>query len=292
MKLLVGGIALFVFCAPHLRAQETPQLTVPSTKLAPPSPPPADFGQPLMKALHEAANGDRDQAMIDAERSLALAEQQLGPNDKTVGNIVSIIGQLHLASGEYDKARMSYARVLQIEGKPTDAKSVDLEVASELARAGSAAEFQENPNYVRATEFYQQALAIRVKLFGHDSVDIVGDVYNLANSWVFQEKFAEAEPLFTRAQTICAKDASCKTRFLPAVLDDQAGMFAKQHQYQKAEATYKHALDIAQKNSNDAMSADVLDAMAAFYTETKRPAEAEKMSAQSAKIRARMPKAT
>jgi tetratricopeptide (TPR) repeat protein len=268
-----------LFAVSNLHAQPSQALPVPSIKLAPPEPPAPDFGKPLARAMDEGGAGDYLNAIADAKESLALAEQQLGPDDDTVAHIAHILATYHLMAHQDDSARALLGRELRIEHKPDGPKDVDLNIAKILTESAHTLEFADTPNAEKAAELLQRALVINEQTYGSNSSFAAANVFELAGNLVLQGKFAQAEPLYKRALAIFEKDPIAQTNVL-VVLNDLASMYMTQKRYPEAEPLLKRALATAQANLDPGSSllGQIREHLAMLYLETGRRAAADAMS--------------
>lgn len=255
-------------------------------KLTPPVPP-LDFGRSFLKAMDEADTGDCKQAIVDADESLELATQQLGPDDNTVGKIARILAELHYCLYEYDQARPLLERALRVEGKPTGPNDIDLEMAKDLVESGRSLEIKSPPQFAKATPLFKRALAIREKL-GRDYPDVVDSLSNLAENYVYQDKFADAEPLFERILAISEKTNTRDDTRLIIPLNNMGLMYLKQKRYADAEHSLNRALSIAEKKlkPDHSILPEILGNLARLYKESGRQAEAAAMTNREEAVRA------
>lgn len=266
---------LILLADPIVRAQQDGTLPVPASKITPPKPPPRDFGRPLELSIDEAGAGDYSRAIVDAEDSLTLAEQQLGPNDETVAHILHILASYQLLSHQNEGARSLLGRELRIEGKPNGPKDVDLAEAKALSESAQSLEFADTPKAAQAAQLLELAVKLNERIYGRDSPYVAASVFALATNMILQKKLAQAEPLYKRALAIFEQDPGSKANVL-VVLNDLASVYMQQKRYPDAEPLLTRGLALAEKESSpdSSTSKEIRQQLAKLYAETARKREA------------------
>jgi tetratricopeptide (TPR) repeat protein len=281
---VLAGFALFLHCASSRAVDdETKGLAsaaagVAAVKLAPPVPPAGDYAAPFARSMDEAHAGDYRGAIVDAQRSLALAEQRLGADSKIVGDIAHVTATYQILDSQPDKARPLLERELRITGRPAMPKDVDLALAQTLAETGRAMQFAEPPKPEQATPLLQQALSINEKVRGRDDPYVAASAFDLAGNYALQNKYAEAEPLYLRALAVFEKLPSAENAI--TVCNDLASMYIKERRYRDAEPLLRRALALLQKQDepDGSLGAEVRRNLAQVYRETGRATEANALA--------------
>ncbi|HEY9869934.1 MAG TPA: tetratricopeptide repeat protein, partial [Candidatus Obscuribacterales bacterium] len=85
--------------------------------------------------------------------------------------------------------------------------------------------------YDQAEPLYQRALAIREKSLGADHVDVGTSLRYLADVYLMQKKFAQAEPLYVRAIEIFDRTGNPQ---LAEVLENYASLLKATHRDEEA----------------------------------------------------------
>lgn len=75
---------------------------------------PADWSTLFVRAMRLKASGQPTQAIPLAEQALVLAQTQYGPEHRSVGLALNLLGQLYTAEGRYDEAEAFLKRALAI----------------------------------------------------------------------------------------------------------------------------------------------------------------------------------
>jgi tetratricopeptide (TPR) repeat protein len=137
-----------------------------------------------------------DDALVHAERSLALLEARHGPDDKDVAS-----ARMNLASLLYrmggDTAR---ADALSAAGLATLELLVGREhplVARGLANQGHA--FADRGRYAEAEALLVRAAAIFARAYSPDHLDVAWTERDLAHLWLVQDQWAKARAHYERA---------------------------------------------------------------------------------------------
>jgi CHAT domain-containing protein/Tfp pilus assembly protein PilF len=121
---------------------------------------------------------------------------------------------------------------------------------------------------------YEQAVKVR---FGSNHPNYAAALYNLANVYTAQRKYAEAEGLYKRALPIFEHARGANQPELAATLNNLANVNADQGKYAEAEGLFKRALAITEKavGANHPDVAGPLNNLAIDYKNQGKYAEAE-----------------
>ena len=229
--------------------------------------------------------GDYAKALPVAERALALAEKQFGPNDAKVALQLNDLARLYWALGRYVEAEPLYQRALTISEKSQGPDHPDVAVwltnlADLYAKLG---------RYPDAEAHYKRALAIREKALGPNDTNVATTLNNMAEMYWEQDRYAEAEPLYKRALSINEKALGPEDPNVASFLNNLAGVYFKQGRYPETETLLRRALDIRQKKLPPTHPdiAFSLNNLGALYQTEGRLADAEPLYKQALDIRQR-----
>ena len=140
--------------------------------------------------LYQAGKFER--AVVLAQKSLQVAEQNVGPDHPSVATSLNILALLYQAQGNYAPAEPLYKRALAIVEKALGPDHPD--VAASLNNL--ALLYQDQGNYAPAEPLFKRALAIWEKALGPDHPDVATSLNNLALLYQAQGNYAPAEPLY------------------------------------------------------------------------------------------------
>jgi tetratricopeptide (TPR) repeat protein len=139
--------------------------------------------------------------------------------------------------------------------------------------------------YKRALAIYEQALQYEqeankykqeVKLVQHV---LAVTLNNLAELYVKQGRYADAEPLHKRSLAIKEKALGPNDPAVATSLQNLAGLYYKQRRYADAESLYKRSIVIREKTlgAQDPRVTNALNDLAGLYKDQGRYAEAEQL---------------
>jgi tetratricopeptide (TPR) repeat protein len=98
-----------------------------------------------------------------------------------------------------------------------------------------------------AEELHKRALAIDEKILGASHPDLAGSLHNVANVYLSQGTYADAEGLYKRALAIWEKALGTGHPDVASTLNNLATVYKNQRKYADAEGVYKRALVIWEK---------------------------------------------
>lgn len=140
------------------------------------------------------AEGKYKEALIPAERALAIREKVLGPDDRAVAGALSNLAGVCGALEKYDRARAAYERALSILEKKLGPESPE----ALLTREYLAAIYYRQKEYGKADEAYERVISIREKMAGVGPEVFAGPLVGLAYVHLASGNFAKREATFTR----------------------------------------------------------------------------------------------
>jgi tetratricopeptide (TPR) repeat protein/CHAT domain-containing protein len=187
--------------------------------------------------------GKYAEAMDIANRALAVAEHQFGPDDARVGTALNNLAQLYQAQRRYAEAEPLFKRALAIAERALGPDHPTVGTAlNNLAQL-----YQAQRRYAEAEPLFKRALAIAERALGPDHPTVGTRLNNLAQLYQAQRRYAEAEPLFKRALAIAEKAFGPDHSDVGIDLNNLSALYYTQGRYAEAEPLIKRALAIDEK---------------------------------------------
>jgi tetratricopeptide (TPR) repeat protein len=157
----------------------------------------ADFFESL--GINQALRASYEVADSLMRRALVINETAVGPRHPSLVNILGNLSQVRLLGQMYEEAEQPLQRALSIleasMGPDHPQVAFILTQMGDLRRQGFA-------DYAGAESLFLRALDIYEGSHGPDSPRTAVVLYALAEMYVAQERYAEAEPLIERASAI------------------------------------------------------------------------------------------
>jgi tetratricopeptide (TPR) repeat protein/CHAT domain-containing protein len=178
-----------------------------------------------------------------AQRSLALAEGQFGPDHPDVAEAVNNLALLSQVQGRYDEAERLHRRALAITEKTRGPEHPD--VGTSLSNLASL--YQALGRYAEAEPLHQRALTITEQARGPEHPDVGIRLNNLAELFRAQGRYAEAEPLYRRSLAIFEKALGPDHPNVGTLLSNLTELYRAQGRYGEAEPLHLRALAISEK---------------------------------------------
>ena len=178
-----------------------------------------------------------------AERSLAIKERVLGPDDLEVATSLHLLANLHLAAADFSGARPLYERALAIREKALGPENPA--VADTLATFASL--LFDTGEYAAALPLNERALAIREKALGPGHPLVAASLNNIANLHAVMGDFGEARAAQERAIAIREKALGPDHPDLAKSLGNMANLLDIMGDYAAARSMYERALAIFDK---------------------------------------------
>lgn len=192
-------------------------------------------------ALYRA--GKYSEAVLVAQRALALAEQQTAQDHPSVANSLNNLALLYHAQGRYADAELLLKRSLMIWEKGLGSEhpifATSLNNLAELYRAQG--------RYSEAEPLYKRSLAIREKVLGPEHFNVGISLNNLALLYQSQARYADTEPLLRRTVAIFEKALGPDHPDVGTSLNNLAALLFTQGRYADAEPLLKRSLGIREK---------------------------------------------
>jgi tetratricopeptide (TPR) repeat protein len=151
---------------------------------------------------------------------------------------------------------------------------------------GLALLYQDEGKFAEAETHYQAALAEteKTELFPGRGFWCSTSMW-LARFYIARQRYSEAEPLFQKALEIHEEDRG-PTSYLPHHLQEFAKLYEVHGKYEEAETQYRRAVGLCEQlhGTNSLLTAQALEALAAFCRARGRYAEAEELYRRSLEI--------
>jgi len=144
---------------------------------------PADWSTLFVRAMRLKEAGQYAQAIPLAEQALTLAQAQYGPENRSVGLALNLLGQLYTAEGKYDEAEAFLKRALDIYHRWFGAQSP--ESAGVLNNLGRLYLDRGRPE--QAVSVLQEALARFEQAYGPENhrlrytLELLAEAYQAMN---------------------------------------------------------------------------------------------------------------
>lgn len=199
-----------------------------------------DLGSRFQNQLHD---GKYDEAAQTMQQIIAMAEQQLGPDDPKVADAVESLGTLYTTQNRNAEAEPYFRRALAIKEKTLGADHP--EVATLLISLANAV--QNLGRYPEAETLARRAVEIREKALGPDHPDLAAALNLLGNFNIVQGRLDEAERLLLRALAIREKALGPEDQLVAQTLNNIAAAYQYGGRYSEAEALAKRSLAIWEK---------------------------------------------
>ncbi|MEW6348660.1 MAG: tetratricopeptide repeat protein [Thermodesulfobacteriota bacterium] len=207
----------------------------------------------LADAVHEAGSFlwllDRHEgAEALHRRELAMREEITGMDDRSVADVLDLMGGLACDKGDLDGAEARYRRALEIIEKTVGLHHPDLN--DPLAKLAAVLEYKDDPKGAEA--LHRRRLEILEDTFGQDHPDfVIQALVDLARTLIDQRtyEYATVESLYRRALAIMEKDSGRDYPHAIHILETLAFGLQDQQDYNGAEVLFRRALAIREKES-------------------------------------------
>ncbi|MEE8286868.1 MAG: CHAT domain-containing tetratricopeptide repeat protein [Gammaproteobacteria bacterium] len=173
------------------------------------------------------------------EKAIDLSEQEFGPNDPSIADLLIGLGDVYRQYGQYAEAEPLYKRALRIQEQTLGPDHIILNNLAVL--------YEDQGRYAEAEPLSKRALAIVQKALGPEHPDVAAILDNLALLYDKQGRYAEAEPLYKRALVISEKALGPDHPDVATSLNNLALLYDDQGRYAEAEPLYHRALAIWEK---------------------------------------------
>ena len=193
------------------------------------------------EALYKA--GKHSEAAAIAERAVAVAERQFGPDHLAMAAPLDDVARLRHRLGRYAEAEPVYRRSLAIRERALGAEHLD--VAATLNELAVLLHVQ--GRYDDVEPLLKRVLAIREKALGPEHPDVGTTLNNLGVLYAAQGRYAEAESFSQRALAVREKALGPQHASVGEALNNLAMLFENQGRYADAERLLLRAIAIRQE---------------------------------------------
>jgi len=229
----------------------------------------------------ENARCSGDLAKAEKLYSTAMAEALTLSNSSHLSHARHGLGRVYQEQRKYREAEHIFRDLLQ-----EAVSSLQPNTQVHAGHMSLAQMYQDEGKFAEAEEHYKAAVAEteKTELWPGRGFFCSTSMW-LANFYVAQHRYSEAEPLFQRALEIYEEDRGPNS-YLPHHLQEFAKLHEAQGKYETAEALYRRALEVCEQlhSTNSLFAARALDDLAAFCRARGRYAEAEGLYQRSLTI--------
>ena len=210
-------------------------------------------------------NGKYGEALLLAERSLAIREKTLGPDHREVADSLHALASLYDDKSDYKKAEPLNLRALAIREKMLGPDHPD--VAKTLNNLAWIYGVRED--YAKAESFYRRSLAIQENALGKNHPDVASTLNDLA--LLYYEKGDYDQSILTNQRVLAIREEMLgpDDSGVAKALNNLALVYLKKGDYAKAESLYQRALSIWERalGPDHPLVATVLHNLARVYLE-------------------------
>ena len=234
----------------------------------------------VAQTLNNLANAVRGLGnLVRAEQllleSLGLQEKLRGANDIEVVRVLTNLGSLYDARGDFSRGEPMYSRALGIL-RARDLRPDDALLATVVSNLGLL--YQNRGDLEEARPLLEQSLQLREKLLADqpDHPQIARALMNLATNYQESGKLDNAESLYKRALGIFTKRSELETLPVATLSVNLAMIHLLRGEYERAEPLYKRSLEIREKSLGPSHpdTGAALERLAVFYQVTDRRSDA------------------
>jgi len=187
--------------------------------------------------------GKYDEALVLAERALAIREKALGLDHPDVASSATALANLYYFKADQTRAEPLHQRALAIREKALGLDHPD--VSNSLNNLGNV--YRARGDNARAELMFLRALTIREKAFGLDHLRVADVLNNLAVVYIAKADYARAEPLYQRSLAIREKSLGPDNIRVADALNNLGDLYRLKGDYVRAEPLCQRALAIIEK---------------------------------------------
>jgi tetratricopeptide (TPR) repeat protein len=204
------------------------------------------------------------------QRRLEITERAYGLNNLKVARVLDNLAIVYIAQENYAKAEPFAKRTLDIREKLLPPEHVDL--AESLNRLAKC--YYYLGEYDRAEPLYLRVISLSQKFQGQSSLDLAWYTKNYALLLYAQNKNAQAESLFQKAQEMFAQEK--RDRDAAFSFYELAEFYRRQKKYDEAEVWFNKAIPLIDKvpDQDPYEFATILERYASLLRDTGRKTEA------------------
>lgn len=231
---------------------------------------PGALSQQIVQLMNESKYKE---AIPLAQRALALAEREFGPNHPEVGAALNNLAELYEGVGRYAEAEPLFRRDLAITEKVRGPDHPDVA----LSLNNLALLYDDQGRYAEAEPLAKRSLAIREKSLGPNSPEVANSLNSLGAIYDNLGRYPEAEPLYVRSLGIRERVLGPDHPDVGSALNNLGSLYESEGRYDAAEPLYKRAAAILEKalGPDDPNVGATLNNLALLYKLEGRYAEAE-----------------
>ena len=204
----------------------------------------------LFEAHKLDANGRRlndagkyDEAIKQAEQSLALGEKALGPDDAYVGYLLTRLGLYERTKGDYAKAEQNLQRAITINEKALGKE--DPQTAWSYQTLGLV--YKARNEDAKAEQYLQQAIDLTEKTLGPEHPRLAIYLMGIAHLHQTHGDFQPATKELERALAITEKTLEPDDFMVMALTHNLGDLYLDQEDYDRAEPLIMRALQLAEQ---------------------------------------------
>lgn len=219
------------------------------------------------------------EAVLPAERALAIREKVLGANHRDVAIVLNSLGAFHTYLGDQVKAVEFYQRAVGILEKTQGPDNLGFA----MALHNLAGSYRERGDYVQAERAYQRALTIMEKILepGHPMLGTTR--MDFARVYRSKGDYERAEPLLKQALAILEKNHGLNYPDVVLAVLNLAAMYCDKGDFVQAEPLLRRILAMAGKTlrENHHYVSNALSLLARIYYEKGDYIQAEPLFARA-----------
>jgi tetratricopeptide (TPR) repeat protein len=222
-----------------------------------------------------ASAGEHEIAQELFERSLAIAENNLGPAHPKVASTLSNLGLSVDRTGDHERARALQQRALEV--METTLGPNHPEVGTALNNLGTAS--KETGDLVAARDYFERALALKETVLGPEHPEVAPLLNNLGSVFETEGDLERAKDHFERALAVFEQTLGPEHPNVAAALGNLGLLLSAMGQHEEGLVMLERALAIDEKvfGSDNPNVATSLNNVAAAYRDLGRYAEAKPM---------------
>jgi tetratricopeptide (TPR) repeat protein len=242
-----------------------------------------DNPKELRKQVDQLSQEGRYREAIPlAEKLLDAVQRKYRGERRDTAVALNVLGIQYQMVGDYDKAKLSFQRALEIDLRLLGPDNAD--TGRSYLNLGSV--FRAAGQYVQAEQLLQQALKVLERALGSQNIDFANGLDNLASLYSMQGKYSEAQPLIQQTLEIREKLLGRQHPDTSVSLNNLAELYKAMGEYAKAEPLYQEALQTrrAVLGRDHPYTAISLNNLALLYQAKGQYAKAESLFQEALRI--------
>jgi tetratricopeptide (TPR) repeat protein len=148
----------------------------------------AEADHDLKRALEIWSDGKSPEAEALLNRALSIRQEQLGPDDPKVAQVIERLGALSFNRGKYAEAEAQFRKALDIDVRAFGEKSAA--VAYLMGDIGAA--LREQGRYNEAQTIVERSMILRRELLPPNDLSIAGGLNNLGRIYLGERRYSDA----------------------------------------------------------------------------------------------------